>query len=446
MIRHLARLPIFLLVFLAQGGPSERHAIVLDPEHSHAAGIFSRQFPKLSPEIHLYAPPGPDADAFVNRIESFNHRAKNPTHWTVKSYLGPDFLERVRLEPPGNMVVLSGRNDIKMDRILSSLRAGQNVLADKPWIIDSKQFPSLETALNYADQHHLIAYDSMTQRYDVTYQIQRELMRDPAVFGTPVAGTASDPAVTLENVHSLIKGKSQRPPWYFDVHQQGEAIADVGTHLIDLEFWTLFPDQGIDYRRDVKVLKATRAPLFISRAQFQRATGSATWPRYLQNVVKNDTLEYDCNNTAVYTVRGIYAHISDRWEYESVGALSDSYLASYRGSRATVRVRQSKVENYIPEIDIIPASGQDVSSLKTALQARLTQISGRFPNLGMQDNRHGGIRVVIPHEDRGTGGDLVLQFLKYLSDPQRLPVWEKPNMLAKYDITTTAVDMANRSH
>src|SRR4051794_12319920 len=101
----------------------------------------------------------------------------------------------------------------------------------------------------------------MTERFNVAYQIQRELMRDPDIFGRPLTGTASNPAVELKNLHSLVKydsGKVNiRPPWFLDVRQQGEAIADVGTHLVDLEMWTLFPDQTIDYRRDIQVLEAT---------------------------------------------------------------------------------------------------------------------------------------------------------------------------------------------
>ncbi|MFQ8805711.1 MAG: putative oxidoreductase C-terminal domain-containing protein [Alistipes indistinctus] len=32
-----------------------------------------------------------------------------------------------------------------------------------------------------------------------------------------------------------------RPAWYYDVTQQGEGIADVTTHLIDLAAWKCFP-------------------------------------------------------------------------------------------------------------------------------------------------------------------------------------------------------------
>lgn len=428
--------------------------IVIDPEHSHAAGVFAQQIPDVSNVIHVYAPAGQGVTAFLDSISRFNHRPHNPTNWKLESHITPDFLKLALQEPPGNIVVLSGRNDVKIDRILSSFRAGQNVLADKPWIVESKDFPSLEEALHEAEHNHLAFYDGMTERFNIVYQIQRELMRDPAIFGHPLTGTSSDPAVKLENLHSLIKftqGKvNLRPPWFLDVRQQGEAIADVGTHLVDLEMGTLFPDQAIDYQRDIKVLKATSSPIFLTLPQFERLTGAPAWPEYLAHAVRNNRLEYDCNNTALYTMRGIYTAISDRWEYESPGALSDSYLVLYRGTHATIRVRQSKLENYIPEIDVIPNPGE---TLEPAIERRLKQLSRSFPNLTPRNNGH-EIRIVIPPEDRAragsTFGRLVERFLEYVRNPESLPSWEKPNMLAKYRLTTAAVDLSRettrRSH
>jgi hypothetical protein len=446
-VKRFAILSIFLFAWIVQAGEAPRHMIVIDPDHSHAAAVFSQPIPDVSNVVHVYAPAGQGVTAFLDSLARFNHRPKNPTNWQIESHITPDFLKLMLNEPPGNIVVISGRNDVKIDRILSSLRAGQNVLADKPWIIDSKQFSLLEDALNTASQKHLAFYDGMTERFNSVYQIQRELMRDREVFGLPLTGSPSDPAVELENLHSLIKfsqGKvSLRPPWFLDVRQQGEAIADVGTHLVDLEMATLFPDQALDYKRDIQVLKATRSPIFLTLPQFERLTGTNEWPVFLKPSVHNDRLEYDCNNTALYTIRGIHTVISDRWEYESPGALSDSYLVLYRGTHSTIRERTSKLENYIPEIDVIPNAGENLAAFTAALERRLKQLS--FPNLSLRPNGR-EIRVVIPAEDRARGGStfgqLVEQFLKYVRLPQSLPSWEKPNMLAKYYVTTTAVDLA----
>jgi predicted dehydrogenase len=442
-----------LMTFWVWGASREPHIIILDPGHSHAAAILAQPVPGVSSEVNVYAPPGPDLREFLNRVSQFDLRPQSPTHWKFNTYVGPDFLERMLREEPGNMVVISGRNKPKINRILSCLQAGQNVLADKPWIIESKDLPLLETALNTAEEKHRVAYDGMTERFNIAYQIQRELMRDPDIFGHPLLGTPSDPAVRLENLHSLIKFNERkvnlRPSWFLDIRQQGEGIADVGTHLIDLEMWTLFPDESIDYRRDVTVLKADRTSLSLTRSEFERLTGEKAWPEFLVQAIKNDRLEYYCNNTAMFTIRGVHASIRDQWEYESAGALDDSYLVLYRGSRATIRVRQTKVENYVPELDVMPDATLNRTMFAAALENKIDQLSKTFPNLSIRD-KGTEIRIVIPKEDRMRGGSsfaqLVNRFLEYVRDPQAVPRWEKPNMIAKYYITTTAVALARSTH
>lgn len=209
------------------------------------------------------------------------------------------------------------------------------------------------------------------------------------------------------------------------------------------------PDQPIDYKRDIKILKAAHSPIFLTLPQFERLTGATEWPAFLEGTVRNDRLEYDCNSTALYTLRGIHTAISDRWEYESKGALSDTYLVLYRGTHSTIRVRQSKLENYVAQIDVIPNAGENTVALTAALERRLKQLASSFPNLTLQNNGN-ALRVSIPAEDRARGGStfarLVEQFLKYAQDPAAIPNWERPNMLAKYYLTTAAVDLAGRSH
>ena len=452
IVKSLAATASLLVSIIVNAEGGKRFAIVLDPGHSHASAVFAEATPELSDEIHLYAAPGPGEKAFINSISHFNSRPEKPTRWVVRPYVGADFEQRMLHEPAGNVVILSGQNDKKIHEVLSSLGSGQNVLADKPVIIDHANFPLLEEALNTAGNKHLVLYDGMTERFNIAYRIQREIMRDREVFGVPLTGSAAAPAVTLKNLHSLVKydrGEiNLRPAWFFDIRKQGEGIADVGTHLIDLEMWTLFPDQAIDYRRDIRLLKATRAPLDLSRTQFERITGEKAWPSFLQNNIRNDRLEYFCNNTAQFTLRGIHTEISDSWEYESVGALNDSYLVEYRGSLATIRVRQSKAENYIAEIDVIPNEDEHAGAIREALEKRLQHLAIDFPNLSLQQ-RQGSIRVVIPREDRTRGGStfaqLVHRFLEYSEKPATLPSWEKSNMLAKYYLTTEAVELARKS-
>ena len=66
--------------------------------------------------------------------------------------------------------------------------------------------------------------------------------------GTIGPGTASEPAIEMESVHHILKlvagAPNLRPAWFFDTEEQGEALADVATHLVDLVPWMLFPGAG----------------------------------------------------------------------------------------------------------------------------------------------------------------------------------------------------------
>ena len=55
--------------------------ITLDPGHFHAALVQKFMLPGVSPEVRVFAPAGDDVDQHLKRIESFNARADNPTHW-----------------------------------------------------------------------------------------------------------------------------------------------------------------------------------------------------------------------------------------------------------------------------------------------------------------------------------------------------------------------------
>src|SRR4029077_14162827 len=94
------------------------------------------------------------------------------------------------------------------------------------------------------------------------------------------------------SVHHFFKevaGKPlTRPAWFFDARQQGEAVMDVGTHLVDLVQWECFPDQAMDWKKDIKVLKAGRWPTKLTLDQFKRVTGLGGYPDFLKHDVGAD--------------------------------------------------------------------------------------------------------------------------------------------------------------
>jgi predicted dehydrogenase len=426
--------------------------ITLDPGHFHAALLQKDPLPDVEPRVHVYAPLGPDLLAHLSRIARFNSRSDHPTRWQLEVHAGPDFLDRMLQERPGNVVVISGRNQAKIDYIEAAANAGLHVLADKPWIIEARDLPRLEASLQAAARHKVAAFDAMTQRFEVSCLVQRALVSTPEVFGAPLPGSLQDPAVHMESTHYLLKEvagvASLRPAWFFDVRQQGEGLTDVGTHLVDQVQTILFPDQAIDYRRDIAMIQASRAPTVLSLQQFQRVTGESAFPQRLRGDLKAGQLHYMANNTVQYTIRGLHVRLDIRWEFEAPAGAKDAHRAVFRGDRSRVEIRQGLPESFVPEVCVVPNESRLAAPVGAALQRRVDDLQGAFPGLSIREEA-GQFRVVIParlrvgHEDHFSL--LVGRFLQYVRDPSLLPAWEKTNMLAKYFVTTRGVEIARGS-
>ena len=449
------RLAVWLgagFVFACGAVGADLKLITLDPGHFHAALFQREMLPGLAEDVSVYAPLGPDLTAHLNRVAQFNLRKDNPTHWRLRVYAGPDFQERMLGERPGQIVVMSGRNRGKIARMLDCARAGLHVLADKPWIIEAEDLPKLEKALNTAEAQRVILFDAMTQRFEISVILQRALVNDPEIFGQPLKGTLADPAVKLESLHYLFKEVSGvpnlRPAWFFDILEQGEGLTDVGTHLADLAAWILFPGQAIAYRDEIQVLRGTRWPTSLSLAEFQRVTGEKEFPASLQPVLKGGKLDYFCNNTVNYTLRGVQVRLQTTWEFAAPPGKKDTELSVFSGSRARVEVRQGAEENFRPEVNVLPNTETDRPVVLAALKQRLTALERDWPGLAVEE-QGGRFRVLIPDRFRITHEAhfalVAQQFLAYVREPAKLPAWEKPNLLAKYFVTTRGVELAREN-
>lgn len=411
--------------------------VVVDPGHFHAALLLQRRYPDISPEVGVYAPLGPELIDYLTRIARYNAAAQATTDWRLKIDADPDFLGRFGQEPPGAVAIFSGRNRGKIERIRIALEAGMHVLADKPVIIRRDDLPMLESAIATARQHGLVFSDLMTGRCDPLTDVLRELAQDAEVFGT-----AED--VTIESVHHIMKEVSGRPnlrpAWYFDIEEQGEGIADIGTHLVDRVHGTLFPGIALDWRRDIAVEAASRWPTMLSLEHFRTVTGEPDWPNFLAPYRKGGELEYFCNMRARYRVRGVPVSLEVRWEWQAPTGGDDTHSASYRGSRARLELRQGAAERYRPELYVIPQA-----DIAAALDRRIAAMQAVCPGLGIEA-QDDGWRVAIPTALR-LGHDprfalFARRFFDFVQDPRQVPVWEGPNLLTKYCVCTEAVALA----
>jgi predicted dehydrogenase len=423
--------------------------IVVDPGHFHAALVQKEMYPWLARQVAVYAPLGPDVLDYLNRIAQFNARHENPASWEIELHTGPDFFERMLRERPGNVVVLTGRNRPKIERIRASVEAGLNVLADKPWIISPADMRALVHVLNEAGEKGLVAYDIMTERYEITSILQRELVNDEAVFGRLAQGSETQPAISARSIHHLMKTVAgtplRRPAWFFDVDETGEGLADVGTHVVDLVQWTAFPEQELDYKTDVHVLSGKHWPTVISKADFGKVTGESDFPPSLQTRVKGGNLEYFCNNSVHYAVRGTHVSLDILWNWEAPTGSGDTYEAAFRGSKSRIEVRQGSSQHYIPEVYVVPTSGASQAEVLASLKKKVEDLQKMYPGVTLQEDGNEA-RIVIPDRYRvgheAHFAQVTNRFFDYLKAPRTLPAWEKPNMLVKYFITTRGVELS----
>jgi predicted dehydrogenase len=434
------------------GGMADVRLMTVDPGHFHAGLVQKEMYPGVSPRVDVFAPLGADLIEHLNRIAAFNSRAESPTKWELEVHTGPDFFERMLRDRPGNVVVLSGRNRGKIERIVASVDAGLNVLADKPWILASADLSKLEAALAQADAKGVVAYDIMTERHEVTNRLQRALVNDPAIRGEMLKGTESEPGVYMESVHHLKKvvagAPNIRPWWFFDTAQQGEGFNDIGTHLVDLVQWTLFPDSPIDHRKDVRVLAAQRWPTWIAESDFRDVTRQPSFPASLSSSVKDGRLEYFCNTLVSYTVRGVHTKLNVIWDWEAPPGAGDSHFAFYRGSRARIEIRQGSAEKFRPELYVIPSGADTRAQVGDALKTRVAALQREYPGIAVEE-RGTEFRVAIPDRLRlgheAHFAEVTSDFLGYLRDRGTLPAWERPNMLAKYFVTTTGTELSRKA-
>jgi len=278
--------------------------ITLDPGHFHAALVQKSMYPDVDTTVYIYSTDGEDLRSHLNRINGYNSRTDNPTHWNEVVYTGADFIEKMIAEKKGNVVVLSGNNEKKTDYILQSLQNGFHVFADKPMVIDAVGFEKLKQAFDIAAKNKVLLYDIMTERFEITTVLQKELSMIPEIFGTLEKGTADNPAITKESVHHFYKQVSgnilTRPAWFLDTRQQGEGIVDVMTHLVDLVQWECFPEQTLDYKKDISVTSAKRWTTALSRNQFKAITKQDSFPHFLKQAANDSILNIFCNGEINY--------------------------------------------------------------------------------------------------------------------------------------------------
>jgi predicted dehydrogenase len=425
------------------GAEGEVKLVTLDPGHFHAALVQKNMYTQVYPDVMVYAPDGDDLNEHLKRIEAYNTRTDSPTRWNETVYRGEDFFARMIAEKKGNVMVTSGNNGKKTEYIKNVIDAGINVLADKPMAINAQNFEILKQAFESAQLNHVLLYDIMTERFEITTLLQREFSMLSDVFGTLEKGTPDNPAVTKESVHHFCKYVSgvplKRPAWFYDVEQQGEGIVDVTTHLVDLVQWECFPEVILD-TRDVNIVSAKRWTTDLSKEQFTLSTALPEYPDYLKKDVRDDILHVYSNGEINYTLKGVHAKVGVIWNFIAPEGTGDTHYSIMRGTKANLIIRQGAEQGYVPTLYIEPL----VHTSLIGIEKGLLVIQSKFPGIELK-KLETGWEVLVPQKyhngHEAHFGQVTERYLQYLIDG-KLPDWEVPNMITKYYTTTRALEVA----
>jgi hypothetical protein len=139
----------------------------------------------------------------------------------------------------------------------------------------------------------------------------------------------------------------------------------------------------------------------------------------------------------------VYVKLEILWNWQAPEGSGDVYESVFRGSKARVELRQGKAENYVPELYIVAESERSRATVFAAVQKRVAALQTQWPGLAA-DQRDGEARIVIPEKFRvgheAHFAQVTNRFFEYLRSPGSMPAWERPNMLAKYYVSTKGVE------
>jgi predicted dehydrogenase len=409
--------------------------LFLEPAHFHATLTLREANQRVSEEVVVYAPEGPDLRDFLALIERFNRRAERPTRWRPVVLAGDDPLERLVAERRGDVVVLAGKNGGKARTMQRLHDAGFHVLADKPWLVEPDDLGPVRASL----AGWPLVMEIMTGRHDVAAGLFKRLLETRDVFGD-VRGDG--PAIETESVHHLEKlvdgAPLRRPWWFFDVRVQGSGAVDISTHVIDQTQW-LLEGTGIA-PAEVPTLDAARTwPTSVPLDAFRRITGEAGFPRELASLVEGDVLSYFCNAELEYRIGPVAGRATVCWRLSSPAGGGDTHATIAHGTRADVLIERTADTGYRRRLIVQPHG--DAERVRHAVTDMVGALQGELPGVGVALAADERYEVTIPpgldtgHESHFS---VVLDELLRTIDDHRWPAALAERTLAKYTLLAEA--------
>ena len=275
------------------------------------------------------------------------------------------------------------------------------MLADKPWIIDAGRPAEAAGGARRrrGEGRRRLRHHDRALR-DHLAPAARAGQRSPTSSARSSPARADEPGVFMESVHFLTKTVAgvplRRPPWFFDVDEQGEGLSDVGTHLVDLVTWMLLSRPGHRPRkRRARSSPASRWPTVAEPrglpARHRRsglpAVPGRRDPRrqarlLLQHAGVVHAARRPCEAERAVGLRG--------GGRRRATPTSPSFAARGRASRFA-RIAE---QNYRPELYVVPRDRRR-RTCSAAVQKRVEALQDAIPGVGVVDLR-GEVQMTIP--------------------------------------------------
>ena len=192
------------------------------------------------------------------------------------------------------------------------------------------------------------------------------------------------------------------------------------------------------------MLSAKRWPTEMTLSQFKTITGVSTFPHYLaKDVVRDSVLNVFSNGEMNYTLNGVHARVSVKWNYKAPEGTGDTHHSVMRGTKANLVIKQGAEQQYKPELYIEQVAGQSALN-EQVLQQQIQKLQAKYPGIALKKVKNGWwvtIPEIFKEGHEAHFARVMEKFLEYFKN-KNMPAWEVPNMIAKYYTTTAALEMA----
>jgi hypothetical protein len=415
--------------------------VFYDPGHFHAALLLGAANPRVSPDIHVYAPAGDDLDRFVALVRTLNQKITAADRWQLSVHRGEDGLQQVISRHRGAIVVLAGKNAPRLAIMQQLYDAGFPILADKPWLTDSRDLPLLDRVTSGLP----LTMDIMTSRFDTGARLRQKIITDKDIFGGFENRSDGTPALEMSFLHHLCKLAAgeplRRPTWHYDIRIQGDGMVYIQTHMTDQAQWLIANDQAMSFAEDFELVNASRWTTAVPLATFSENTGASQFPANLKDDLEDGVLQLACNGEINYRLMGFAVRQKAEWALKTADNGGDCHFLAARGRYCDLILRQDQSTGFQSDMRLRPNAAFDLLSV---LQQKVAAWQADFPGLSIEPVED-GVRLLIPDTIKiGHEAHFPLLLDHYLDrlEHGHFPDALAGNIRARYTLLAHARDMA----